>query len=289
MDWHKRAISLLVVGLISGAVLGCHTGPLLTETPATGSTSVPTIKPGITIGLVNTTGFGLVSRGDVDPDVPGGGTLITLDAIDPGQAITVSWRRTIEREIEPQPPIQVAGVGTPTPTPSTEQVSETGTIVSTGLTSAHEVFLPLYWQPGTHRTETSLIWLSREAFTELMETRRTRWSPDVVTRFAQLPLSMVQEIEEKVDEEAFYLKAEQDFVSYALLVNGENVEVEAIKAYDDFGNEYIIVADESNPLIVKFTFNAVSTGVIGIDAAVWTLIKATFSGYRILEIDTPSG
>jgi hypothetical protein len=46
------------------------------------------------------------------------------------------------------------------------------------------------------------------------------------------------------------------------------VDVEALKAHDDFGNEYIIVADERNPLIVSFTFNAVSTGVIGIDVGV---------------------
>jgi hypothetical protein len=239
------------------------------------------------IGLVGTTGFGLVARDEVDPGSPDGGTLITVEDVEPGEQATVSWRRTVEEEIEPEEPTPVTGIGTPTPTPVTRAVSEEGKIAVTGVERAHEVLLPLYWDPGTTQTETSLIWLSQEAFTELSETRQTRWSPDVLTRFSLLSMEMVQQIEERTDEEDFSLNAEPELVSYEFSVNGEDVRVEAIQAYDDFGNEYIILDNERNPLIVQFTFNAVSTGVIGIDAAVWTLIKATFSGYRIVEIETP--
>lgn len=288
MDKFRRFAPLPVVGSILIVTLGCGISTPFAETPTTATaTSIPDLAPGMEIGLVGTTGFGLISRGEVDPDVPGGGTWVTIDEVEPGQEITISWRRTVEREVEPDEPTPVTGVGTPSPTPVTESVSEEGVIVSTGLDGAHGVLLPLYWQPDTAQTDTSLIWLSQEAFAELRESRSTRWSPDVLTRFSQFSLETIREIEDKVDEEEFSLNAEADFVSYEISVNGERVELQAIKAYDDFGNEYVILADERNPLIVSFTFNAVSTGVIGIDVGVWTLIKATFSGYRVLEINAP--
>lgn len=81
-----------------------------------------------------------------------------------------------------------------------------------------------------------------------------------------------------------FLRVEPDFVTFELDVNGQDTAVQAIQAFDDFGNEYVILDNLQNPLILKFTYNAVSTGAIGIDVGIWTLIKAVFSGYQIVEI-----
>jgi hypothetical protein len=288
MHDQASAIRLLLIALILVFGLSCTDGSPLTE-PTASEQEAPemAIVPGMEVGLVSTTGFGLLSRQEVDLEAPGGGTLVTVGDVELGEEVTIFWRRTIEQEIEAENPTPVTGVGTPTSTPITEIVVQEGTIVATGLDNAHDVLFPFYWQPGRTETDTSLIWLSEEAFSQLSQTRRTAWTPDVLTRVSQLPLEMVRDIEQKAEAEPFSLNAEPDFESYQLLLNGERVQLRAIRAYDDFGNAYIILADPRNPLILEFTFNAISTGVIGLDVGVWTLIKATFSGYRVREITMP--
>jgi hypothetical protein len=251
------------------------------------STSPATVlETGLEIGLGPTALVGLAGPTEIDPDEPGGGRLITVEAVEPGDAVTVSWRRTVERARTPETPM-TAGVGEATPTPETDLVEETGTVRATGLDDAHAALLPLYWRPGETTTATSAMWLSREAFTELSETRETVWSPDVLTRMSRLSEEAIQELEAGVAEaDEVTLTAEAEFVEFDLSVDGEPTAVQAIDAYDTFGNAYTILAAERNPLILEFTFDAVSTGFAGIDAGLWSLIKTVFSGYRVATIRT---
>lgn len=128
------------------------------------------------------------------------------------------------------------------------------------------------------------MWLSSEAFSQLKDTRETRWSADALTRISNLPRQVLDEIDEAAAEREIYLRAEPDFLTFEVRVNGRETTVQAIQAFDDFGNEYVILDNAQNPLILKFTYNAVSTGAIGIDVGIWTLIKALFSGYQVVEI-----
>lgn len=240
------------------------------------------------IGMVFTALGGQSFQSEVDPDEPGGGRLITVEAVDPGEQVTASWRETVERETTPEEPD--GGVGEPTPTPAVEVVERTGTITASGLADAHESLLPMFWEPGQTTTDTSAMWLSREAFRELRETRRTAWSPDVLTRISWVGKEVQERIHgavEQVDEDDVYLEAEADFVDFELAVDGQPTTVEAIEAHDTFGNEYVVVANEANPLVVKFTYNAVSVGATGFDTGLWSLIKAVFSGYQVVSVDAP--
>ncbi|WP_396612136.1 twin-arginine translocation signal domain-containing protein [Haloferax sp. S1W] len=247
------------------------------------------LRPGLQIGMGPTAFVGVAGPTKIDSNEPGGGRLVTVDAVDSGEEVTVSWRRTVEREITPQE-TPTAGVGEETPTPEVEVVEETGVVTATGLDDAHGTLLPMYWRPGKETTNTSAIWLSQEAFTELKETRRTAWSRDVLTRISRLSEEALNEIEEGVAEvDEVYLNAEPDFVDFTLLVDGTETTVQAIDAYDTFGNAYTILATAENPLVVKFTYDAVSTGFAGLDAGLWTLIKTVFSGYQVAEIDSPEG
>ena len=179
-------------------------------------------------------------------------------------------------------------MGEETPTPETELVEETGKITATGLDDAHAALLPLYWRTGETTTVTSAMVLSGEAFAELSETRETAWSPDVLTRMSRLSEEAIEAIEAGVAEaEEVTLTAEAEFVEFDLSVDGETTAVQAIDAYDTFGNAYTILAAERNPLILEFTFDAVSTGFAGIDAGLWSLIKTVFSGYRVASIASP--
>jgi hypothetical protein len=261
--------------------LGCATTPQEPE-PAPGVA----LAPGMQIGVVTTTVGGLVPRMGVDPSKPGGGMLVTVQTVEPGESITIGWQQASEHELTPAGPTPVTGVGTPEPTPVTEIVIEEGTIASSGLDSAHAALLPLYWPLAEENvTDTSLMWLSREAFEELKGTRQTRWDADALTMFATLPMWAVEQIDEATAERELYLTAESEFVDFDTSVDGRRVRFQAIHAFDDFGNEYIVLDDAENPMIVKFKFNAVSTGAIGIDAGIWTLIKAVFSGYQVVEIN----
>jgi len=250
--------------------------------------AVGDLQADMDIGMVFTALGGQSFRSEVDPDEPGGGRLITVEAVEPGEQVTATWRETVERETTPEEPD--GGVGEPTPTPVVEVVERTGTITASGLAGAHESLLPMFWEPGQTTTDTSAMWLSREAFRELRETRQTAWSPDVLTRISWVGKEVQERIHsavEQVDEEEVYLEAETDFVDFELTVDGQPTTVQAIEAHDSFGNEYVVLANEANPLVVKFTYNAVSVGATGLDTGLWALIKAVFSGYQVVSVDAP--
>lgn len=298
MTQDRRSFLRHTVGLgsvsVFGGLAGCvGDGPSPDLIGGDGGDEPPAdaldLRAGIEIGM-GFTGFGgLVSPSEIDPAEPNGGRLVTVEAVEPGEQVTITWRETIEREITPDETPDV-GVGEATPTPDVEIVERTGTITASGLAAAHKSFLPMFWEPGETTTETSAIWLSQEAFQELMEARQTAWSPDVLTRITWVGKEVQERIHsavENVGEDEVYLEAEADFVDFELTVNGQRTTIEAIKAHDSFGNEYIIVANEADPLVVKFTYNAVSVGVTGFDTGLWSLIKAVFSGYQIVSIDVP--
>lgn len=303
MGHHRRSFLRRSIALggatVMGSFAGCaRSGESLGDAVDGGdeptAASDLRLRPGLEIGLGSTAIAGLAGPSEVDPDEPGGGRLVTVDAVDPGQQVTLSWRQTVEREI---PPTQTTvGVGESTPTAAIELVEETGTITATGLQAAHEPFLPMYWRPGERETDSSAMWLSREAFRELKDTRQTAWSRDVLTRISRIGEEAIERIQSGTADrirdgvaevEEVYLNAEPDLVDFEVAVNGQSKTVSAIEAYDSFGNGYRIIDDERNPLVAKFTYDAVSVGFTGFDTAVWTLIKTVFSGYRVVSIDAP--
>lgn len=296
--YDRRTFTKWVVGLTGTSVLtgfaGCTQGGEAIGEAEDGEGDNGTasaggnldLREGTRIGLGSTAFAGLAGPSEINPDEPGGGRLVTVDAVDQGEKVTISWRQTVEREVTPETPPSV-GVGEDTPTPEVEVIKESGTITATGLASAHQPYLPMYWKTGEVTTDTSAIWLSQEAFHELRENRQTVWSRDVLTRISRLGEEALNRIEEGVAEvDQVYLNAEADFVEFELEIDGQSTSVRAIKAYDTFGNAYRILDNQDNPLILKFTYDAVSTGFAGIDAGLWSLIKTVFSGYRIATIAT---
>ena len=284
-----RCVRALVYGLVCAVLLGCGPAPR----PTIGLGPGLELAPGTEIGVVTTTLGGLAPRSRVDPDTPGGGMLITVGAVQPGQSVTVSWKSTTEREMPPEGPTPVLGIGTPAPTPRTQAVTEGGSITADRLEDAHAALLPIYWPSfEAATTDTSLMWLSQEAFQELKGTRQTRWSADTMTMLSHLAVLTVEQmaqLDEATQGREILLRAEPDYVEFDLQVNGQKQRYQAIQAFDDLGNEYTILDEAGNPLIVKFRFNAVSTGAVGIDSALWMLIKAVFSGYQVVEIDQEGG
>jgi hypothetical protein len=281
MSHRQNQIGAIICVMVLVHALGCAATSQSPESPPPDLS----LAPGMQIGLVATTVGGLAPRTSVNPDEPGGGTLVTVQEVQPGESVTIIWQQAIEREVPPVGTKPVVGVGTPEPTPMTEIIIEEGTITASGLDSAHAALLPLYWPLSeADTTDTSLMWLSQKAFEELERARQTRWSADVLTRFTHLPVWVIEQLDEETSGRELYLRAEPDFVDFDMTINEQRTRFQAIQAFDDFGNEYIILDNAENPLIVKFKFNAASTGTVGVDAGIWTLIKAIFSGYRVVEI-----
>jgi hypothetical protein len=287
-----RQTAILGSVLSFGGLAGClddvpGSDPDETDDGGTPVTDAVDLRPGMEIGM-GFTGFGgTTSLSEIDPDEPGGGRLVTVDAVAPGEEVALSWRGTVERERTPEASPTV-GVGEEPPSPEVVLVEETGSVTATGLDDAHRTFFPMFWEQGETTTDTSAIWLSEEAFQELTETRQTAWNADVLTRISWVGTEVQERIDsavENVDE--VVLEAEADTVDFELVVDSQPTTVQAIEAYDSFGNEYIIIENETNPLVVKFTYNAVSVGVTGFDTGLWSLIKAVFSGYQVVSLDTP--
>lgn len=97
------------------------------------------LQVGMDIGMVFTALGGQSFRSEVDPDQAGGGRLLTVDAVEPGAQVTITWRETVERETAPEATPD-RGVGEPTPTPAVETVERTCTLTASGLADAHESF-----------------------------------------------------------------------------------------------------------------------------------------------------
>lgn len=249
--------------------------------------TLPPLAAGTEIGVVSTKFLGEYNRPRADPDEPNGGMLVTVRDLEPGERVTVSWRRTVEREVTPDTPTTTVGVGTTTATPEVETVALSGTVTASGLADAHEPLLPIYWGDEEEiTTDTSAMWLSREAYRELRDTRETLWSRDVLTRLSRLPEEVLERVRDGANElDEVSLHADPEFVDFDLFAGDRKVTVSAIRAYDDFGNEYVVLADEDNPLIVRFTFDARSTGFTGFDTAVWVVIKSVYSGYQVTGMD----
>lgn len=251
-----------------------------------GSPPEEPLQAGMEIGVAFTGPGGVTTTSSVDPDEPGGGRLVTVDDAEPGEAVTASWRETVEREVTPSEQATV-GVGEDTPTPMVEILERSGTVTASGLADAHAALLPMFWDPESTTTDTSGMWLSREAYRELRDTRSTTWSADALTRISWVGTEVQERIDDAVENvDEVVLEAEDDFVDFDLMADGQSTSVEAIEALDSFGNRYVVLANEENPLVVKFTYNAVSVGATGFDTALWAVIKAVFSGYQVVSLDS---
>jgi len=273
----------------AGGVAGCVDGDVGSDDGGNDGEGPPDLSPGVEIGVVSTKLVGLVSLPRANPDEPGRGMLITVQDYARDEGVRIGWRRTVEREITPSETTTTPGVGTTTESPPTETVTREGTVTATGLADAHEPLLPIYWGMDEEiRSDTSAMWLSREAFRELRDTRETAWSRDVLTRMSRLPEEALERVREGTREvEDVTLRADPEFVDFDIFVGEREVTTRAIRAVDDFGNEYVVLNLEGNPMIAEFTFDVRSTGFTGFDTGLWTLIKGTYSGYRVTSVTGP--
>lgn len=231
---------------------------------------------------------------------------VTVKRFAPMNSAEVEWSLTTTRETSASKKLRSdyeaelkrnpRGIGENVPTPptvATEKFTATGTVYGINLAAPHAALLPTYWLEGKHDVhgERSAIWLSDDAFQELVRTRRTILNlglfdeslneavksvgelKDAVSRLRQ------QASEEGARQDLTELEADGEFIEWPLDINGERRMVSAIRAKNWFG-EVIILNNRQNPMILKVTLNPVT---IGVEAANSGAIDKLF-GYEVRNV-----
>lgn len=201
-------------------------------------------------------------------------------------------RADYEAELKRNP----RGIGESGPTPptlATEKVTATGTVLGLGLAAPHTAFLPTYWPEGRYDAlgEKTGIWLSEDAFQELVRTRRTILNLGLFDESLNQAVKNVGELktaisnlrqqaaEEGARKDLTELEADGEFIEWPIDINGERRMVSAIRAKNWFG-EVIVLNSRQNPLILKVTLNPVTAGV---EAANGGAVDKLF-GYEVRNI-----
>ncbi len=157
-----------------------------------------------------------------------------------------------------------------------EERTTSGTLQFINIKNSHSALFPAYWKEGTQNAveEFSAIWLSDDAFQELSRTGKTSLSFNVFHESAAQVIGGAGELQEAVealrDESQSAAREERkdvdlvevidDAFEYEVLIDGNKVTVETIKARNWFG-EIIVLKSRQNPMILEANINPLAAGV----------------------------
>jgi hypothetical protein len=173
-----------------------------------------------------------------------------------------------------------------------------GQLVSSGMlgtiefVKSHELYLPIKWKMDEDHARSSSVWVSDDVFQELSRTRNSTVYLDAVETAGEVTLGneelqtavanlreTVRDVADRTDVD--FMKAEGDVVEWPIIVNQQEIKVQAIKARNWFG-EIVVLNNPDNPLILKFEFNP---NVEGIEAGSEEMnIIRGLLGYEVVEI-----
>ncbi len=256
---------------------------------------------------IRQTVFGL---GAFLPDITksaSGVRFLKIEKFEPKKQADVSWSLAAEHETAASQKAREAymkdlqdhprAIGEKIPSPPTvqqEKVTTSGSLNQINLGTIHSLFPPAYWGKGVMdlHGDQGALWLSADAFQELVKTRKTVLSFGVLdlsaakfmTDVGQLKALMAkirhQTEQEEGKHDPLLLQAEDNFISWPLKINGAEIKVSAIRARNWFG-EIVVLNNPDNPLILKLTLNPL---VLGTDITQVGLLKDLF-GYEVTNLN----
>lgn len=185
-----------------------------------------------------------------------------------------------------------------------EEKVVSGSIASEMMADADTLSLPEAWPEGDGGSSTSsLIWMSRTHYEELVNTRTTTVSlglfdeslmrvedvtgqiQSVVDKLSGLldPIfgPQSEETQEESAESLIALEADPEWGEYTVLVDGTKTTVRVVEAKNAFAS-YKILANPDNPLILEIQLTPLSQGnleLLSIDG-----LTEGFGGYEVTEI-----
>ncbi|MBI5370265.1 hypothetical protein HZA85_03695 [Candidatus Uhrbacteria bacterium] len=221
-----------------------------------------------------------------------------------GKQAVLHWSREFKEETEASKKARLdyqalyvsAPVGATLPTspePQYKKTVEQGTLETQALADASKVLLPLFWaKDQTQGDDTSLLWLSRKQYDELVNTRKTKVNLGLFDDSISYAMSLTDQVKYFVDrikgsqdqpqqEDVLQIDAKIDWATYALSVNGVNTAVRAISAQNAFAR-YTILANPDNPLILSVMLSPASRGSLNLFSK--QAIGEAFWGYEITGV-----
>lgn len=200
--------------------------------------------------------------------------VVTLTSYDPRVAASLEWKSELTQETassvkaradyEASIAKRKEGADYPPPPPVImEELEVRGMVPNIDLRDTQTLLLPTYWLPGETNAlnQKSAVWLSQNAYLELSRNGSTDVYMDVGGSNAQQLLRATKEWSDLAKQlktaeqtaqkqEPTRLVAESERVTVPLTVNGQTVNVSAIRAKNAYG-ELTILDNRDNPLILK--------------------------------------
>jgi len=237
--------------------------------------------------------------------------LVTVKRFAPEHIAELAWQVTTNKETDASKRARTdyennlknhpVAIGQPTPPPPNvemEKQTASGTLLGINLRTSHSAYLPVYWQEGKQDIvgEKTAIWLSDDAFLELVNTRHTILNlgifDDSLNQAAK-NISGLKDaysaLRQQADAEGKFkdlteLQADGEFIQWPLSINGETRNVSAIRAKNWFG-EVIILNNRQNPMILKVTLNP-TTALASALGGNTSLVENLF-GYEVKNLVMP--
>jgi len=229
---------------------------------------------------------------------------VTLDAWD-GKSARVSWEKKFERETEASrkareafealPPTPVGQPANVPPKTETETVTITGTVSTATLDDGDTLMLPATWAEGDMKAQRgrTLIWLSREQYKQLSETRKAKVNLGLFDSELSGAMSAVQGFRDFLDwashkaadptqkQPLDVMDADENWGSYTVSVDGIPETVRTIEAGNAFAR-ISVLANPENPLVLQVRLTPAAYGPNALIAPAQTFAKAL--GYEVTEI-----
>ncbi len=246
--------------------------------------------------------------------------VLTINEWTTGEKVSLSW--TISTDVETAESIAAreaydqqyatspVGVEIPDePEPQYEKKTVSGSMASEMMAQADTLGLPESWPVGEGGVSTtSLIWLSRSHYDELVNIRTTV----VSLGFFDESLMRVEDVTGKIQsaveklsglldpilgtapegaaeetEGSFLtLEADPEWGEYTLLVDGTKTTVRVVEAKNAFAS-YKILANPENPLILKIQLTPLSQG--NLELLTSDGFAEGFGGYQVTQINQKTG
>jgi len=177
-------------------------------------------------------------------------------------------------------------------TNTTETASHNGAVKVNGFGDAHEFTPPWYFNDTFSQTSSSMVWLSREVFQEVMDPSTDYTSDFDFDFWGEPALWIVKEIIEVLGFDVdFNITFVRD-ITYRVMHDGEEIYLDAVQLTDPLNNYYIVQDNADNPLVLEFHYgfnNWTAWEIAHTDPTVnmltaWNL-WTTGLGYKVLALD----
>ncbi len=179
------------------------------------------------------------------------------------------------------------------PKPVYEVTTQTGILATQALADSVSALLPIFWsETQTDGEGSTLIWLSKKQYDELIQTRRTSVNLGLFDDSVSYAVGLTDQVKYFIDrikgskeapeeKSVLEINAEIDWTNYTLSVDGAPTVVRAIHAQNAFAR-YTILANPENPLILELMLSPAARGSLNVFSR--QALGDAFWGFEVVSV-----